>query len=320
MAPQPRAGVGLAAGGARRTPGRRRAYPFPPAARRQQCGPGTGRVPFPPAIHRPAQWRGEERQGFGGARLAGQRGPMGRPQRIGAEAEPGGCCEGPLQGHRAELVAAGARALTGGGAGAVAQAGRGNARPPPGAAVESMALIEEPHSEALPHAGEGAQAVPRLEIMGLGGLDHVALARLQPVLVRGDHPTVHCDRLAPPGVWQTVGHTGPSRWVRALLAARWEVGLTVGVLNVRQQGGSLAHESQAAPQQLPRAPQLGRSDRGLGQPTSAEQPRALGRGNRLILALPPGMACMESAWPSPNGRPAWAQRAASRRAAPPNRG
>jgi hypothetical protein len=221
---------------------------------------GKGLVPREHKIHGPGQLLGQYREGFALVVFAFQLGKVVLPRFVLAQEQRGGFREDPLELGGADLFAREPVAFAGGLFGTLHQAAVG---------------------EEVLHAGEA------LRVVALGRTGDRELHLAQQFVVVVDEGHIQFNGLAYARLREMILDAFPIRLVRQLLADLREVILTVGILNVGQQLGPLAHQMTAAPEQVPGGPHLRGIDVGLRQHPAAQEHGDLMGVNLVVLGFAP---------------------------------
>ena len=141
-------------------------------------------------------------------------------------------------------------------------------------------FVQHHERQNLAYARDGTQAGEGVGIVWLGTLDAGQLQGGQPLIVVGEQGQVDLDVLLRRRIGKALGHAAAVGLVGDVLADRGQVVLAVGLLPLGQEVGPLAHQGDAAPQQVTGRPHVGGLDRGLGRHAAAQQ-----RGNLVGIAL-----------------------------------
>jgi hypothetical protein len=245
------------------------------------------RVSRAPVIHGPGPLMSQDGQGFPLPMFFPQAGEVVLAYRVMAEEQDRGFGEGPLEGGMADLCARGPIACAGGFFGALDEAAIGDARLHAWNAMNIVELIQPHHGPDRADPRDRAPAGEGLRLVFLCRLDDRELEGSEPVVVVATQREIHLDTLVHGGIHKALGHTDSVRLVGELLATLRPVILAVGMLDMSQSCGPLAHPMDPAPKQVARGAPLGGIDRGLGQHPAAPQDRDVVRIAAVVFDLAP---------------------------------
>jgi hypothetical protein len=141
--------------------------------------------------------------------------------------------------------------------------------------MDVMDFIQQHEGQNLANPRDRAQAVENLGIVRLGGVDKRELKLRKEAVVGVEQRQVDLDALLDGGIGEAFRDPLPVGLVGELLADFGQLVLTVGILDMSQQGRALAHERHPTPQQVPGGPHLGRINVRLGEHPPTEQHRSL---------------------------------------------
>jgi hypothetical protein len=150
-----------------------------------------------------------------------------------------------------------------------------------------MKFVVPHETEPLPHAGHGAQAIPRVRVMGPGGRDEGEVEVTEPRSRGAEAGEIDGKAFWARGLGKPCRDAVAMGWVGDLLAERRPVIVAGGRWPRGQECTAGACQGPAsAPQVLGSAP-LGRIDRGLREPPAAPQQGDVMGIHRVVCGLAP---------------------------------
>jgi hypothetical protein len=226
---------------------------------------------FEPGVDRPCQWMSQDRQGFALARFVLQAGQEWLGGGMLPQASHGGFGKGPRERGMTDWTPRGAGAFPRRCFGTLDATTRRGTILHPWEALASMHVVEQHAAADLADAGHRVAQIQGLGVMVLGGGDDGACDVTQQRIVGGDERKIDC-------------HTFLYRWIGTALGDPVTVGfggdlcanggqgrLAVGMVDMGEECAACACQGHASAQQVAGGAPLGGVDRGLGEPTAAQQ-------------------------------------------------
>ena len=155
-----------------------------------------------------------------------------------------------------------------------------------GEAVDSGECIEQPESQQLPHAWDRAQAIEGVGVVWLGALDAREVQGGQQAVRGINQGQSHCHTLWDGRSGKALGHAVTVGLLGALRADLRQVGLAVGVWDMRQEFGAFAPQGEAAAHEVTGGAHRRRRDLGLREPPAAQQHGHLVGITLVVFGLP----------------------------------
>lgn len=251
------------------------------------CGPITSRLSLEQVRDRPRPWMRPDRHGFSLAVLVLQPGQTCLTSGMIPHASDGGCGERPREMGLADVGPCGAVPLASRCLGTRDEATVGGQLLHPREALPIMHVVEPHAAENLPQAGHGAQAIPRVRVMGSGGRDEGEVAVTEPRIRGAEEGESDCKAFWARGLGNTGSDAVAMGWVGDLVAERRQ-GLGAGGRWHRgQECTAGACQGPASAPQVSGSAPLGRRDSGLREPPAAPQ-QGDGMGiHRVVCGLAP---------------------------------
>jgi hypothetical protein len=236
---------------------------------------------------RPGQWLGPDGEGLTGAGLFLQARQIVLARRMVAQTQHGGFGTGPLQGRVAAREARGALPCAGGCLRPLHQAARGDNILHPREALDSMHCVKQDHAADCAHPGEGWPAGEGLGLVLLGRLHDGECASRHSLVTGADEGEVDLQALRDRRSGAPLRDAVPMRFGGELLAKSREGVWAVGMLDVGQPPGPLAHERQATSQEIARGPPRSGGDGGRREQAPTQQDGHVLRLDPVVCGLPP---------------------------------
>ena len=170
-------------------------------------------------------------------------GLLGGP--VSPQKQTGRLREGPLQVGVPDLLSAGAQLFPRRFLGAPDEPTVGDEILHPGKSGDVVDLVEENQPEDLPHSGDGPKQVVAVGIVDPGMAGQVELDLLEVLVVDLDQGQVSLDALSDAVIGKALGEIFPVGRITEASVEFGQVVLGVGVLDVGQKLGALAHEEVA---------------------------------------------------------------------------
>ena len=152
-------------------------------------------------------------------------------------------------------------------------------------ARDVMDCIEQYETQDVADARHGAEQVQRGGIVVLRRTPNRQLDVPEPLVVVANEGEVHCHTLLDGGVRKAFGNAVTVGVGGDLRPALRQIVLTIGLLDVRQEFGALAHALYPPPPQVAGRPHLRRIDVGLREHPAAEQDGTLWGVNLVMCGL-----------------------------------
>ena len=143
------------------------------------------------------------------------------------------------------------------------EAARGDAIRPAGATLEVVERLQQHEAQECPDAGHRLEQIQGVGVVLLRRFDEVPLEIAEPRVIVPKPRQVHFHALLPGGISAALGDTVAVRLVGQRLPNRGPVVLAVGVLDMGESRGTLAHAVHPAPEEIAGRPHLGGIDVGL---------------------------------------------------------
>ena len=201
-------------------------------------------------IHGPGHLLGQHGERLAFAVFTFKLGEVGLPGVVLAQKEDRRLREGSLELGVANLLAREPVPLAGRLLSALHQAAVREEVLHAGKAGDVLDLIENDQGQDLADVRDGLQAGEALGIVPLGRAGNIEFHLAQQFVVVVDEGNVHFNRLTHTRIGEVLFHALPIALVRQLPAELGEVLLAVGVLNMGQEFGPLAHQVTATAEQI----------------------------------------------------------------------
>ena len=178
--------------------------------------------------------------------------------RVTPQEKNRGFREGPFEVGVADLLAGGSQALSSGFLGAFDKPAVGDEILDTREAFDVVNLVENDECQNFPDTRNRAESMECLRVVLFCGTDNIEFQVGEQGVVVPEHFEIDFDSLFDAGVRKPIGDACPVGLVGDLLSDFREVVLTVGVLYVNKQFGSLVHEVHPAAQKVTSGAHFGR--------------------------------------------------------------